>query len=61
MTKEMELSIAGAITKYLVDENIDPGSIDFIEVKENKYLQINITVILKPLINIKYFDYIVDI
>jgi hypothetical protein len=59
MTKEAELAAAKAITKYLVDENIDPESIDFIKVEEN--LQITISVILKPLLNINYFGCNVDI
>jgi hypothetical protein len=61
MTKEAELAAAKAITKYLVDKDIAPESIDFIKVKENKYLQITISVILKPLLNINYFGCNVDI
>jgi hypothetical protein len=61
MTKEEELATAKALTKYLIDENIDPESVDFIKIEEIGFNSIHMVVILKPLINIKYFGYILDI
>jgi len=62
MNMRNEQEMAKAVTDYLKQSNIDPETVDYIQINENGIQSVHMTVILKPLLNCPYlFDIRVDI